>query len=57
MNIRLIKIGDSLLIALICGKNIKNNKIARKADDKNNIKFKYFGLDDSEISNVELYIF
>jgi len=57
MNIRLIKIGDSLLIALICGKNIKNNKTAREADDKNKIKFRYLGLDDSETSNVELYIF
>ena len=57
MNIKLIKIGDSLFMAFICGKNIKNNNKARKAEDKNKIRFRYLCPDDSEKSYVELYIF
>ncbi|MFB5614564.1 MAG: hypothetical protein ACE5RI_05625 [Candidatus Nitrosomaritimum yanchengensis] len=38
-NIRLIRIGDSLFILSIWGKNIKNNKIANEAAVTNNTRF------------------
>jgi hypothetical protein len=56
-NIRFIKIGDSLFMALICGENIKNNKIASVAELENKIRFKYLCPVDSEKSYVESYIF